>query len=60
MGSDSMIIGSQGYLYLTGKGVTVLNSDGKQIQSIPVPEKWTANVCFGGADCKNTFHHRER
>lgn len=47
-GSDGMTIDNQGNLYLTGKGVTVFNSDGKQIAHIDIPEKWTANVVFGG------------
>jgi gluconolactonase len=55
MGSDGMTIDSQGNLYLTGKGVTVFNSSGKRIQVISVPENWTANVCFGGADRKTLF-----
>ncbi len=55
MGSDGMTIDSQGNLYLTGKGVTVLNAAGKQIQVIAVPEGWTANVCFGGKDRKTLF-----
>ena len=27
----------------------------KQIEQIAVPESWTANVCFGGADHKTLF-----
>jgi gluconolactonase len=46
--SDGMTIDDQGNIYLTGNGVTVFNSDGKKILNIPVPEKWTANICFGG------------
>ncbi|KAA8483663.1 gluconolactonase [Arcticibacter tournemirensis] len=48
MGSDGMTIDNQGNLYLTGNGVTVFNKDGVRIKHIPVPAKWTANVCFGG------------
>lgn len=55
MGSDGMTIDSQGNLYLTGKGVIVFNADGKLTQTIAVPESWTANVCFGGADRKTLF-----
>ncbi len=50
MGSDGMTVDTQGNLYLTGDGVTVFNSKGKQILHIPVPQKWTANVTFGGKD----------
>ncbi|MEP6466578.1 MAG: SMP-30/gluconolactonase/LRE family protein [Parafilimonas sp.] len=46
--SDGMTIDNNGNIYLTGKGVTVYNSSGKKIDHIDVPEKWTANICFGG------------
>ena len=50
LGSDGMTIDNQGNLYLTGKGVSVFDSDGKKSEQIDVPEQWTANVCFGGKD----------
>ncbi|MFX0558175.1 SMP-30/gluconolactonase/LRE family protein [Maribacter sp. CXY002] len=49
LGSDGMTIDNKGNVYLTGDGVTVFNKKGKQIEHIKVPEKWTANVTFGGA-----------
>jgi gluconolactonase len=55
LGSDGMTIDTQGNVYLTGKGVTVFDKTGKQILNIPVPENWTANVCFGGKDLKTLF-----
>ncbi|WP_282161397.1 SMP-30/gluconolactonase/LRE family protein [Ulvibacterium marinum] len=48
LGSDGMTVDNQGNVYLTGDGVTVFDKSGKQIYHIPVPEKWTANVTFGG------------
>ena len=55
-GSDGMTLDSEGNLYLTGgKGVTVFNSEGKEIDLIAVPESWTANVCIGGKDKKTLF-----
>ncbi|MBN1443520.1 MAG: SMP-30/gluconolactonase/LRE family protein, partial [Planctomycetes bacterium] len=48
MGSDGMTIDSEGNVYLTGNGVTVFGPSGAKIEQIPVPERWTANVCFGG------------
>ena len=50
LGSDGMTIDNEGNVYLTGDGVTVFDPAGKQIAHIPVPERWTANVCFGGTD----------
>ena len=55
LGSDGMTIDDQGNVYLTGKGVTVFNPAGEQIEHIQVPEKWSANVCFGGKDRKTLF-----
>lgn len=47
-GSDGLTLDSEGNLYVTGKGVTVFDPDGRQIDHIEVPERWTANVTFGG------------
>lgn len=55
MGSDGMTIDHEGNVYLTGRGVTVFNPKGEKIRHIPVPEGWTANVCFGGKDRKMLF-----
>ena len=55
MGSDGMTIDLRGNLYLTGDGVTVFSPEGRKIDHIEVPERWTANVCFGGADMKSLF-----
>ena len=55
MGSDGMTLDSKGNLYLTGKGVTVFDKDGEKLFNIPVPQRWTANVTFGGADRKTLF-----
>lgn len=55
MGSDGMTIDHKGNVYLTGDGVTVFNKDGVKIAHIPVDEKWTANVTFGGRDRKTLF-----
>jgi gluconolactonase len=55
LGSDGMTIDEEGNLYLSGRGVTVFDKTGKQIDHIDVPEKWSANVCFGGKDRKTLF-----
>jgi gluconolactonase len=54
-GSDGMTIDTEGNLYLTGNGVLVFDKSGKQIAHIEVPEKWAANVCFGGVDRQTLF-----
>ncbi len=55
LGSDGMTIDVEGNLYLTGKGVTVFDKNGQQIDHIDVPEKWSANVSFGGKDHQTLF-----
>ena len=55
MGSDGMTVDSKGNVYLTGKGVTVFDAAGRQIEHIDIDEPWTANVCFGGKDRKTLF-----
>jgi gluconolactonase len=55
LGSDGMTLDNEGNVYLTGKGVTVFDRAGKQIEHIEVKEAWTANVCFGGRDMRTLF-----
>lgn len=55
MGSDGMTLDEEGNVYLTGGGVIVFDKTGKEVAKIEVPERWTANVCFGGADRKTLF-----
>ena len=55
LGSDGITLDTEGNLYLTGKGVSVFDRTGKKIEQIDVPEPWTANVCFGGADRRTLF-----
>jgi gluconolactonase len=55
MGSDGLTLDSEGNLYLVGRGVTVYDKTGKKLGNIPVPEGWTANICFGGKDFKNLY-----
>lgn len=54
-GSDGMTLDEKGNVYLTGNGVTIYNQEGRKLLNIPVPSKWTANVCFGGKDRKTLF-----
>src|SRR5205814_6827125 len=54
-GSDGMTLDNQGNVYLTGKGVTVYDKQGKKIHQIDINEPWTANVSFGGKDRDTLF-----
>jgi gluconolactonase len=55
IGSDGITLDNKGNVYLTGKGVTVFNSEGQRITNIPIPERWTANVAFGGKKRNKLF-----
>ncbi len=55
MGSDGMTRDAAGNLYLTGKGVTVFDRDGKKLGNIAIDKSWTANICFGGPGMKTLF-----
>jgi gluconolactonase len=49
-GSDGMTLDEKGNVYLCGNGVTIYSPQGKKIAHIPIPEPWTANLCFGGVN----------
>ena len=55
MGSDGMTVDRKGNVYLVGKGVTVFDKNGNQIEHIDVNEPWTANITFGGKDRQTLF-----
>lgn len=50
LGSDGMTLDELGNVYLSGKGVTVFDRYGHQVEHIDVPEDWVGHVCFGGKD----------
>lgn len=53
--ADGLTLDNKGDLYAAGNGVTVYNSKGEKIDHIDIPEKWTANVCFGGKNRDQLF-----
>lgn len=55
LGSDGITLDTEGNLYLTGRGVIVFDPTGKKLGTIEVPERWTANVSFGGKDHQTLF-----
>ena len=54
-GSDGMTLDRKGNVYLTGKGVTVYDTTGKQIEHINIDKDWTGNVTFGGKNRQTLF-----
>ena len=55
LGSDGTTLDTEGNLYLTGKGVSVFDTEGRRVGQVDVPEPWTANVSFGGRDHRTLF-----
>jgi len=53
--ADGMTIDVDGRIYLAAKGVVIYDKTGALVETIQVPEKWAANVCFGGKDMKTLF-----
>lgn len=54
--SDGMTMDCRGNVYVTNdKGVTAFSPAGEQVANIPVPQRWTANVTFGGRDRTTLF-----
>lgn len=55
LGSDGMTLDDEGNVYLTGHGVTIFNPAGEKIGHIDIPEAWTGNITFAGADRRTLF-----
>ena len=36
-------------------GITVIAPDGSRVEHIPMPDPYTTNICFGGADLKTAY-----
>ncbi|RYY54449.1 MAG: SMP-30/gluconolactonase/LRE family protein [Chitinophagaceae bacterium] len=49
-GSDGMTIDRNGNLYLSGKGVTAWDGEGREAWHVDVPAGWVGNICFAGVD----------
>ncbi len=55
---DSMAVDGAGNICvatLMNGGITVISPDGKDIRHIPMPDLYTTNICFGGADLRTAY-----
>ena len=55
---DSLAVEASGAICvatLFNGGITVISPDGKSVQHVPLPDPFTTNICFGGADMKTAF-----
>jgi len=51
VGGDGITLDERGDLYICANGgITAFSPKGEKLVFIPVPEPWTANLCFGGKD----------
>jgi gluconolactonase len=40
---------------LINGGITVVSSDGAQVEHVPFPDLYTTNVCFGGPELRTAY-----
>ena len=55
---DSMAVDASGNICvatLMNGGITVISPDGTSIRHVPMPDLYTTNICFGGADMRTAF-----
>ncbi len=55
---DSMVIDAEGNLCvatLINGGITVISPDGSKVRHIPMDDRFTTNICFGGPGLKTAF-----
>jgi gluconolactonase len=54
-GSDGMTMDNLGNVYVTGRGITVYNPEGQQIEFVDIPGDRTTNLTFGGKERNTLF-----
>jgi gluconolactonase len=55
---DSLALDSAGNICvatLANGGITVVSPDGANVEHIPMPDRGTTNICFGGPDLKTAY-----
>ncbi|QCI64005.1 SMP-30/gluconolactonase/LRE family protein [Phreatobacter stygius] len=55
---DSLAVDAEGQICvatLVEGGVTIISPDGQSITHVPMPDRWTTNICFGGAELRTAF-----
>ena len=55
---DSMAIDAAGNICvatLINGGITVISPDGNNIRHVPMDDRFTTNICFGGPDLRTAF-----
>jgi gluconolactonase len=55
---DSLAVDAAGNICvatLVNGGITIVSPDGASIRHVPMPDRWTTNICFGGPDLRTAF-----
>ena len=54
---DSLAVDSEGYIALgaISDGLCVVSPDGSDVRFITMPDAFTTNICFGGADLRTAY-----
>lgn len=55
---DSLAVDADGNICvatLVNGGVTIVSPDGAVVRSVPMPERWVTNICFGGYDLRTAY-----
>ncbi|MCZ0736353.1 SMP-30/gluconolactonase/LRE family protein [Phreatobacter sp. AB_2022a] len=55
---DSLAVDAEGHICvatLVEGGITIIAPDGGTVEHVPMPDRWTTNICFGGKDLKTAF-----
>ena len=55
---DSLAVDADGNVCVAdipSGGITVISPEGKRIAQYPMPDEFTTNICFGGADLRTAY-----
>jgi gluconolactonase len=55
---DSLAVDADGNVCvatLINGGITVISPDGARVEHIPMPDRYTTNICFGGPELRTAF-----
>ena len=57
---DSLAVEDSGNICvatLINGGISVISPAGELVEFVPMPDRYTTNICFGGADHEDSLHH---
>lgn len=55
---DSLALDAQGNVCvatLVNGGITMVSPDGARVEHVPMPDRYTTNICFGGEELRTAF-----